>query len=188
MKFKKISYFFDFALCPPLVGGLLYAGWLESSSDMRMSAVLSFSAGLLIWTLVEYVVHRQLFHRAPILRPMHAAHHSAPDQYVSSPPGSLPLALILLGYCLFSGFGDAAFYSGAAALLIGYTFYCFVHHATHHVRNPVSGYFVEARRRHMLHHFAAEEMNFGVTTNFWDRAFGTNFEASKLTTFRQGSI
>jgi len=39
-------------------------------------ASLVFGAAL--WTLVEYLIHRYAYHHAPILAPLHDAHHKEP--------------------------------------------------------------------------------------------------------------
>ena len=48
----------------------------------------------------------------------------------------------------------------------------FVHHATHHGKIEPGHWLYPSRVRHMAHHYR-ENINFGVTTGFWDRVFGT---------------
>ena len=57
-------------------------------------------------------------------------------------------------------------------MLIGYAAYMFVHHATHHLKIEPGDWLYEARVRHMAHHYR-DATNFGVSTGFWDRVFGT---------------
>jgi sterol desaturase/sphingolipid hydroxylase (fatty acid hydroxylase superfamily) len=65
-----------------------------------------------------------------------------------------------------------------AGLATGYLWYMVVHHATHFWIGRRDSYLYAAKRRHALHHHRDGERNFGVTTGFWDRVFGTEFEAS----------
>ena len=69
----------------------------------------------------------------------------------------------------FDSVAAAGFTSGA---LLGYAGYMFVHHATHHWKIEPGDWLYEARVRHMSHHYH-DSANFGVSTGFWDRVFGT---------------
>ena len=61
----------------------------------------------------------------------------------------------------------------SVGMLTGYTVYLLVHHAIH-IRAPTPGtYLYRARLHHAVHHYRDDEGNFGVTTSFWDRVFGT---------------
>ena len=71
-----------------------------------------------------------------------------------------------------------AFISSIAAcgftsgVLMGYAAYMYIHHATHHMQIGPDHWLYQARLRHMAHHYA-DQYNFGVSTGFWDRVFGT---------------
>jgi sterol desaturase/sphingolipid hydroxylase (fatty acid hydroxylase superfamily) len=173
MRFDQFSYFLDFILCPPLNVYLMLTALRDDGGEGQLIAAVGCGAGLLLWTLVEYCVHRWFFHHAPILRQMHQAHHNAPRAYVASPPALLPLVLVGAAFILFDGLGRQAFASVAVGLLTGYVFYSYVHFATHHVLRARWSYLRDAKHRHMLHHFGAANSNFGVTTGFWDHAFAT---------------
>ncbi len=180
-KLERFNYFCDFFVCPPLAGFLLYNCWRDlpilPPGRAAFGVALFFLGGLLAWTLIEYSVHRWLFHGAPVLRQLHGAHHAAPQLLIGSPPGSLPLALAMIGYAALYDVNAAAAAGVTAGLVGGYLFYCSVHYATHQLRSGHPGYLDFARRHHMLHHFrAGEDVNFGVTTDVWDRAFGTLFK------------
>ncbi len=60
-----------------------------------------------------------------------------------------------------------------AGLMLGYVWYGGVHHVLHHWRVRPGSYLYRLKRRHALHHYARHSCNFGVTTQFWDRVFGT---------------
>lgn len=187
MRLGKFGYFFDFALCPPLVAYFGYHAFRDLAMTAVANSAFSFFCGLFAWTLTEYLVHRYLFHGAPILRGMHAAHHAEPDRFIGSPPGSLPLAIVLLANGLLFSFDGNVSAAATAGLLVGYFFYSLVHYMTHQISGHNSRYFVAAKRRHMLHHFRPEDVNFGVTTGFWDYVFDTTFETNARTTRQETS-
>jgi sterol desaturase/sphingolipid hydroxylase (fatty acid hydroxylase superfamily) len=175
----------DFALCPVLIVISLYLA-IKGTQALATVGVVSYAlAGLFGWTFLEYLVHRWLFHHAPVLRRMHEAHHTAPRGYVASPPGFLPAAAILIAYGLFWSWGTSAVAAVSAGALTGYLFYSFVHHATHHLPHLNHAYFMQARRRHMLHHFGSQDADFGVTTGVWDRVFGTMSRCDRLKAAKQ---
>ena len=61
--------------------------WYAARAGVHGPAlVVAYLAGLLVWTLFEYVMHRFSFHRAPATRLevalaylMHGVHHAYPD-------------------------------------------------------------------------------------------------------------
>lgn len=171
MQLSKWEYFADFVVYPILAAALLAAAVVEGSTVTPVIA--AFAAGLASWTLVEYVIHRYVFHHAPIAADMHGRHHDDPAGYVGSPIwaslGSFALAFLLLR--AFGPFGLAA--ASISGLMVGYLGYATIHHAIHHWTIDDRSWLYEARRRHLSHHYRATERNFGVSTGFWDRVFGT---------------
>ena len=145
--------------------------------------------GLLIWPMVEYLLHRFVFHFSPknpsermkrILFLMHGVHHAQPrekSKLVMPPVVSIPLAAIFYG--LFLGvvgsllklptYVDGIF----AGFMLGYVIYDMTHYALHHFSFK-GEYFVKLRRHHMAHHFKTHNQRFGVSTWLWDDVFGTN--------------
>jgi sterol desaturase/sphingolipid hydroxylase (fatty acid hydroxylase superfamily) len=69
--------------------------------------------------------------------------------------------------------GVAVGSSFTAAVVLGYLGYGTVHYGAHHWHAAPGSYFSSLKRRHAIHHHAGVEGNFGVTTLFWDRVFGT---------------
>ena len=172
MRLSRPGYYTDFVLYPVLLTGIASYGMSTASGAGRVGFALAAGSGLLAWTLVEYVVHRCLFHHAPVLAEMHDTHHDDPRDLIGTPTWvSLPLAVVALGL-LSSSFGETLGCGLATGLVGGYLWYISVHHLAHHGRLRGSRYLYRARRRHAVHH-ARETGNFGVTTEFWDRLFGT---------------
>lgn len=144
-----------------------------------MRTVILFVAGWLTWTLSEYVLHRWLMHalRRGLLYREHLRHHAQPRNIgwrsnvaTLSRMGLVPLAAALAGG--LDGSGGIAI---AAGWIFGYESYEILHWRSHDFAPlpALGGYDRWLRRRHLHHHAVRPTANFGVTVDFWDRAFGT---------------
>ena len=172
MRIGKFLYFGDFVAIPALMSGLagLALGGYGARAATEYFALAAF--GLLLWTLLEYGIHRFLYHHAPVLSPLHEAHHRAPNDLIGVPSFVSSGLVVLLGYLPFRPFAPVGAAGFATGLLAGYAIYMFVHHATHHMAIKPGHWLYDARVRHMAHHYH-DDTNFGVSTGFWDRVFGT---------------
>lgn len=63
-----------------------------------------------------------------------------------------------------------------AGFMLGYLWYVSVHHLIHHGGLGRSALAMRLKRRHMLHHHFNDEGNYGVTSGFWDKVFGTDIQ------------
>ncbi|MCJ1289080.1 fatty acid alpha-hydroxylase [Xylographa carneopallida] len=141
--------------------------------------------GLGIWTLVEYVLHRGLFHVDKYLPDnrvgitlhflLHGIHHYLPmDKLRLVMPPTLFIALATpfwkLAHAVFfyNWYVATAVFCGG---IFGYVCYDLTHYFLHHRTLP--SYYRELKKYHLQHHFADYENGFGVTSRFWDRVFGT---------------
>ncbi|MFT4623667.1 MAG: dihydroceramide fatty acyl 2-hydroxylase [Myxococcota bacterium] len=162
---------------------VLGCAWLSHSSEGLEPAITAalIGAGVLGWTLVEYLLHRWLFHLAPsnvrwikeIQYTMHGYHHEFPDdpgRLVAPPILSWPLAMILAGayWTVFGSWAPALF----AGTVAGYLAYDWMHYYTHHAipKNRVGKFM---RKFHIEHHFRIAESQFGLSSPLWDYLFGT---------------
>lgn len=144
-------------------------------------------AGLLSWTLIEYLMHRFVFHFSPknasprverIIFLFHGVHHAQPQlktRLVMPPVVSVPLAVVV--WFLFSGLTSLAGAPGLvyplfAGTLSGYLAYDLIHYATHHAAMR-SGVWKFLKRYHMAHHYKNEDALYGVSSPVWDYVFGT---------------
>jgi dihydroceramide fatty acyl 2-hydroxylase len=136
---------------------------------MVQGAIL-FAAGVLAWTLVEYLIHGVLSHRLrTFATPLHAAHHRDPHA-VFTVGAWIPVGLATACGLWFFGIAPAIeFYLG---LLSGFVAYEAIHYRIH-FSAPRTGWEARLRARHLAHHMRAPEQIFGVTTALWDRVFGT---------------
>jgi hypothetical protein len=113
----------------PVIGWMLDLGLRQRG--MSVGAVAGFVVlGILIWTLVEYTMHRWVFHYQPTSRwgkqfhfLLHGVHHDYPkdaSRLVMPPVVSIPLALFFsaLFFLAFGRVAPAAF----AGFLGGYLF------------------------------------------------------------------
>ena len=143
--------------------------------SVRAREVAWLVPGLLLWTILEYLMHRFAFHGfAP-----HYDHHAEPTQesYLLAPlwlSMSMAAALWLLLALATGSFSRAA--AVMAGVIAGYLLYEAVHLRIH---RPVSGGPVlrALRRYHFYHHFADDRVCYGVTSPLWDVVLGTRRRA-----------
>jgi sterol desaturase/sphingolipid hydroxylase (fatty acid hydroxylase superfamily) len=164
-------------------GPVIAYGLLRARADGHGAPAIAglFAAGWLAWTLIEYVLHRFLFHwrgrgRAAELRAflIHGYHHEYPNdrmRLVAPPLMSWgPAALIALAWWALLGERHwAPVFAGTAA---GYVAYDWIHYYTHHAR-PRWALGKWLRRYHMLHHHRDDDAYYGVSSPLWDLVFGT---------------
>lgn len=176
MRLSKSSYFADFVVYPPSAGVLIAAALWPGSRLSWTASVLAVLTGLAVWTLVEYITHRFILHEVRYLAAMHELHHDDPNGFVGTPTW-LSLGLICCGALLPLWWETGLHLASGvtAGMMVGYLWYVGVHHAVHHWRIDADSPLYRLKRRHALHHHARQPCNFGVTTGFWDRVFGTAF-------------
>jgi sterol desaturase/sphingolipid hydroxylase (fatty acid hydroxylase superfamily) len=176
MNLSRVLYFGDFVACPVAV--LVLAILALAGRDIEATGlwVLMLITGVAVWTLVEYVIHRWVYHRVAFFQKYHDAHHMNPRGLIGAP--SFYSVGIILGvfFAPLLGFGLVAASGFASGVLLGYTGYMLVHHLSHHLEPRPGSPLYEARLRHMAHHYHGIEGNYGVTTSFWDRVFSTSLE------------
>jgi sterol desaturase/sphingolipid hydroxylase (fatty acid hydroxylase superfamily) len=174
MQLGKFGYYGDFFVYPVLIATLTFCAIHEATGIQLISWLLFSLSGIAAWTIAEYFLHRALFHKFPFLKQMHDAHHTMPKALVGTPTW---LSVALGSMNIFGPLWWAAGFMIASAistgLMIGYLCYVTVHHLNHHTNPRHNSYLYRAKRRHALHHYCGESKNFGVTTDFWDRLFGT---------------
>lgn len=143
-----------------------------------------YALGLFIWTFLEYLLHRFLFHLDEYLPNnqiaftlhflLHGVHHYLPMDRLRlvMPPALLVILTTPLYH--FAHFVFRDYYMGLsvfAGAFMGYILYDVTHYSLHHHRLPQ--YFKELKTYHLDHHYKNYELGFGVTSKFWDKIFGT---------------
>jgi sterol desaturase/sphingolipid hydroxylase (fatty acid hydroxylase superfamily) len=174
MQLTRFLYFADFVFYPMAIVALVAASLLQHNPLRWDQAALGFACGLLLWTLAEYVIHRFALHGIASIAVLHEMHHSDPRALVGSPLW-LSLGSIFLGSLLpiWLLIGLATACAVTAGLMLGYTYFGLLHHVLHHHRARRGSYLWRLKRRHVRHHYGKRPCNFGVTTDVWDRVFGT---------------
>jgi sterol desaturase/sphingolipid hydroxylase (fatty acid hydroxylase superfamily) len=173
MQLTRAAYFADFYVYPFVVASLVALA-IRAAPYHGASLALAFLVGLGAWTLLEYLVHRWVFHRAPWIRRQHEAHHDDPKALVGTPTWLslvVYLALVLLPSVLAAGLALGS--SFTAGLLLGYLWYAAAHYGSHYWHPGPRTYLSSIKRRHALHHHVDCHGNFGVTTPLWDHVFRT---------------
>lgn len=139
-----------------------------------------FLLGTLAWTLVEYWLHRIVFHyipKSPAIRRfyylVHQVHHDQEewDRLTAPVPLAMVIATPILAV-LFLTLGPVLMWAFFAGFVVGYLAYDYIHFYTHFGK-PKSRIGKGLRRRHQQHHHAYHERWFGVSSPLWDYVFGT---------------
>jgi sterol desaturase/sphingolipid hydroxylase (fatty acid hydroxylase superfamily) len=137
--------------------------------------------GILLWTLVEYVLHRWIFHWQP---PgdggkmwsfmVHGYHHEFPDDRMRlvAPPLMLVFFGIIVWTIYAAVFGSDRFIQVFAGTCMGYVAYDWIHYYTHHF-HPKRGLGRWLQQYHLRHHFQEDGMRYGISSPLWDLLFGT---------------
>lgn len=168
-----VTIFFVYA------GGLLWWSIANTSIPGWQTAGLFF-LGLLVFSWVEYNVHRYVFHM-PTTTPsrkrfqymMHGVHHEYPkdkDRIAMPPLLSVSISTGLL-FVMRLILRDYAF-STLAGFLVGYAAYLSVHYIIH-VYSPPKNFLKGLWKNHVKHHYKDGDIAFGVTSPLWDYVYGT---------------
>jgi sterol desaturase/sphingolipid hydroxylase (fatty acid hydroxylase superfamily) len=175
MQLSKLTYYSDFWVYPLVITALVAVNITYATGHSAPEWLCAGTAGFLLWTLSEYVVHRTILHRTTYFAPAHGAHHASPLAFIGTPCwiSVSVLSLVILGPAwLWLGFNVAD--GLTVGIMLGYWWYGVVHHVIHHHANTSSpSYFNDLRAWHMRHHYSPKSGNFGVTTSVWDHVFGT---------------
>jgi sterol desaturase/sphingolipid hydroxylase (fatty acid hydroxylase superfamily) len=170
----KVGYYADFVVYGTLLVGLVTFTSRGGRSDqfLWIAAAIAGAAG---WTLVEYLLHRFVLHRMPLISDLHHAHHVAPRAYLGTPTwASLPVLAGIFFLPLWRLWSLDVACGAFSGIIAGWLWYGIVHHVIHHRRpRPLAIALRATSHRHLLHHSPYLSGNFGVTTAVWDHLFGT---------------
>ena len=85
MALSKFSYYSDFVVYPIVVTGLAAANYSHLAGHSGREWLGACVAGLVLWTLLEYALHRIALHWMPVFSPMHSEHHGEPLALIGTP-------------------------------------------------------------------------------------------------------
>ncbi|XP_062356170.1 fatty acid 2-hydroxylase isoform X2 [Cinclus cinclus] len=143
-----------------------------------------FLIGMILWSLLEYLIHRFVFHMKPPASNyylitlhflLHGQHHKSPfdsSRLVFPPvPASLVIGFFygVLRLLLPEVLGLSVFVGG----LCGYVIYDMMHYYLHYGSPKKGTYLYGLKAYHVKHHFEHQKSGFGISTRFWDYPFRT---------------
>jgi sterol desaturase/sphingolipid hydroxylase (fatty acid hydroxylase superfamily) len=130
--------------------------------------------GAVWYTVVEYAIHRWLYHAGDsIAAVVHDMHHAEPQRMLGAPFYYSVSIWGLHGAAAGALLGPALGLVFGGALLFSYGQQTLIHHASHrYPRLDVLGTRSALRRHHAVHHVVGDA-NYGVSTTLWDRVLGT---------------
>ncbi len=154
------------------------------------TAAPSIAAGVVAWTLVEYLVHRHVLHgRFPngpgwlqralhlVFDRSHGDHHLRPwdGRHVNGSFDTIPFAVLLALPSYLAPVPTAPVF--VATILQCYVIEEWIHYSVHFHRFRWR-YFRYMRRQHLYHHSArGGDVAFGLTSGVWDVPFRTRVPA-----------
>jgi sterol desaturase/sphingolipid hydroxylase (fatty acid hydroxylase superfamily) len=185
LKELTVAYFQYYAIQAYLLLAVVSIGiaiWnppsLLAGAAAALFAILAYP---LVWYLLHrYVLHSQWMYKSALTartwKRIHYDHHQDPNHlevlfgalYTTLP--TIAVATIPTGY-LIGGVGGAAVCFAAG--LLATCFYEYMHCIQHLSYKPKNRWAAELKKRHMAHHFHDEKGNFGITSFWPDRLFGT---------------
>ena len=181
---ERLYHFRSFWIFPIIAAVLLQFAIRAEPQRSKSGFFLLFALGVFIWTFLEYLLHRFLFHiQLPIKSPRtretvngsHLLHHASPrdrNKILVHPVYGLVISALLYGFLY------AVIWNAASAVVVltgvwaGFLYYEAVHYRVHFSLSG-SGFIARQRRTHFYHHFTNNKKCFGVTTPLWDYVFGT---------------
>jgi sterol desaturase/sphingolipid hydroxylase (fatty acid hydroxylase superfamily) len=180
LEHSRAAYAADFVLYGVAVSVLSSLLVWRAPTGMWPTLGLTAAAGLLSWTLIEYLLHRFVLHGLQPFKGWHAEHHVRPTALICAP--TLLSAVLFFALVFLPAFELANFWVACALTLgtvSGYLAYAITHHAAHHWRGN-SQWLKDRKQWHALHHAKGTRPGrFGVSSGFWDRVWGTDGAASQ---------
>jgi len=182
---EKLSFWpwwYIYILWTPLVSTWLYRSAVVHDNGV-IYTFLCFFSGTFSWAIVEYIIHRFIFHihtATPLGNAFHffahGIHHLTPlDSNRLTFPPFFSIGVAFLIYIVITcTFGMAKMEAWFAGLAWGFTLYDTLHFYFHHGNiSWLPQYFINMKKRHLKHHFKNTNMDFGVTSPVFDYIFFT---------------
>ena len=149
-----------------------------------IGSLFDFLVGAAAWTLLEYLLHRFVFHSNSARyagAKEHHKHHKLGNYFApwwqKALATLLAIALVLPLFSLIAGLQPGAF--GTLGFISMYLLYEILHRRAH-TRPPRGRYGRWRRKNHFAHHFVDPRLAQGVTTPLWDLVFGTRMVVNRV--------
>lgn len=163
-----------------LISIIIFVYGLFKIEASIVSKVSLLCLGVLIFTFLEYIFHRFVYHSGADYMAegnwqykVHGVHHDHPtDKDLLAMP--IPLAIFLSAiffgiFWLIMGLNTFFFWPG---FFTGYAAYLYVHYIVH-TRKPPQNVFKILWSHHHLHHYVYDDKAYGVSSPLWDIIFRT---------------
>lgn len=163
----------------------IYYSYLAIANYPISVFFLGFPLGVFMWTFIEYMLHRFVFHFHAVSEMgkkiaflIHGVHHAYPRDHtrmVTPPIITVPVAVLInvvYGF-IFTTYFDAIY----AGTVFGYLMFDLLHYAVHrfNFKNRLAKF---VKHYHIRHHYMDDSERFGVTIPLWDYVFGTKPSAN----------
>ena len=170
----------------PIAWAPFLAYYISMNELDLISTIFWLVAGIVNWSLLEYTIHRFVFHGEDYWLPesnfayvahflLHGIHHAFPQDALRLVfpvlPGYIIMNLMLAPF-FKSILPDNLENIFVAGTLIGYILYDLIHYFIHH-SSPKDGYWRDVKIYHMQHHYKNGKAGYGVSQKFWDLVFKT---------------
>jgi sterol desaturase/sphingolipid hydroxylase (fatty acid hydroxylase superfamily) len=182
---ERLVRFRSFWIFPLLAIVLLQYTYKPEPQSSSGSFIARFALGIVLWTLLEYGLHRFLFHvhvrnrkLREVLNGSHYQHHAAPrdpNLILVHPSYGFGVSAVLYAVLLLAGATAFAAMTILSGIWAGFLYYELLHYRVHQSTSG-SALIQHQRRAHFYHHFSHPDRNFGVTSPFWDIVFGTRLK------------
>lgn len=181
---ERLYRFRSFWIFPLSAIALLFVSFRAEPQSRLGDLLWLFPIGLVMWTLLEYGLHRFVFHiQIPVPNPRlreilnssHLGHHASPrdpEKILARSTYAMVISSLLFGLLYLTSGSFFASSGVMAGIWTGFLYYEAVHYRVHLSLAP-SGFIGRQRRTHFFHHFTNNKRCFGVTTPLWDYVFGT---------------
>jgi hypothetical protein len=184
----------------PVITVMLIQAVRAGQSPLLIAGLLA--GGAMVWSLLEYVIHRFVFHppqwiedetraitaslatgqavipalpswRHKFYFLVHGVHHDYPnDSGRLVMPPSVSIPLAVIFFFLFQWLLGPLTPAAFAGLVGGYLAYDTTHYLTHHSPGKTALGRYQ-KKRHFRHHYYDSTRNFGVSSPLWDLIWGT---------------
>ncbi|WP_276498655.1 sterol desaturase family protein [Pontibacter litorisediminis] len=159
--------------------GLIYYGITYGFINI-IEAIGFFFLGWFIFTLIEYLAHRYVFHmdtdtplKARLQYLFHGNHHEYPkDKKRLAMPPVVSILYSSAFFFIFKVIFGTFVFGVVAGVLFGYAMYLLVHYVVH-AYPPPKNFLKQLWINHSIHHYKDPEAAFGVSSPLWDYILGT---------------
>ncbi len=188
-----VAFFQYYAIQGYILMTLLCAVFVWFNPPGLWQGIAAALAAVILYPLVWYALHRwvlhgQLLYKSPLTakvwKRIHYDHHQDPNHleilfgalYTTLP--TIAIVTIPVGWLIGGpGAGAVAFAAGLITTCV-YEFFPCIQHLSY---KPKAKWLMEMKQRHMEHHFHDEDGNYGITSFWPDKLFGSYYHRKERT-------